>query len=183
MRWQWLLIDRILSRCLGIKPLREDDTGVLGIRLRRHCGQPVRIDDGVVVSPGDQLIEIHLDNTWFRRNRNKLEDTRYARRWQVYPAVAEDLKYLAGRLGEGKIYPDAKALLAETTILAPMNRLGFTVVKKPGGWRSRLTVFHHRRLQQTFHLGKGSRERSSPVLADVWMSRSKLLSKYGSASQ
>lgn len=179
--WLWPFLDGIVSRWLGIEPLRKDKIGIISTELRRHRGQPVRLDDGTIITPGDLVIELHMNNAWFLHNRDKAVDSGGEVRWRVSSAFAEDLKYLAGQLAKGKLAAGAKALHAITMLGSPAKRLSFTVTELPEGLRGRLTAFYLSGLRQYYYFGKGEEYttgRKPPPLKEIWMSKSRLLERY-----
>ena len=179
--WLWPLLDRMISRCLRIEPLRKDKTGIINIEHRRHRGLPVRLDDGTTVNPGDPLLELHLNNAWFRHHRRNLADADGEVRWRTTSAFAEDLRYLARQMQEGGPNTEITALHGRTTLSPQAKRLGFTVVALPHRLRQRLTMFYLNGLRRIYYFGKGkgyAKHRKPPILNEVWMSKSRLLERY-----
>jgi len=179
--WLWPFLDRILSKWLGIKPLREDKIGIISIELRRHRSQLVRLDDGTTITPGDLLIELHMNNAWFLHNRRRLTDSVNEVFWRAASAFAEDLRYLARQLAEERFAADVNALHAITTLHSPAQRLGFTIMELPNNLRKRLTTFYLSGLRRIYYFGKGKEyrtQRKPLVLNEIWMSKSRLFEKY-----
>jgi hypothetical protein len=136
--WPWPLLDRVVSKRLGIRPLRLDKPGILAIEMRHHPGQLVRLEDGATVAPGDLLIELHMNNRWFIDNRNDVTRSAGEGRWRVSSAFAEDLRYLARAVTEGKLPAEVTALHGVTLLYPPAQRLGFTVEELPAGLRKQV---------------------------------------------
>ena len=177
----WSLMDKIISKWLGIEPLRKDKMGIISNELRRHRGQPVQLNNGTVIIPGDQIIELHMNNAWFLHERAKLVNSTAGIRWKVSSAFTEDLRYLARHLARGSYAVEIKALHGTTTLYSPAQRLGFTVVEIPKSIRRRLTTFYLSGLRRTYYFGESKEyamQRKPPVLKEVWMSKSRLLEKY-----
>jgi len=178
--WLWPFLDRVFSRWLGIKPLREDRIGIISVELRRHRSRPLKLDDGGEIKPGDLVIELHLNNARFLHERKKTNSPVKAL-WEVTSAFADDLKYLAQQLVEGRFSPEIKAIHGVTLLHAPVRRAGFTVRELPDSLWKRLTRFYHIGLMQTYNLQGAKRLTvgTKPfTLKEMWMSRSKLLEKY-----
>jgi len=179
--WLWPFLDRVISKWLAIEPLRKDKIGIIGIELRRHRGQPIPLDDNTLITPGDLLIELHLNNRWFLRNREKLADSAGEMRWRVSSAFTNDLRYLARQLAEGRFPAGVSALHGMTTLYSPARRLGFTVVELPESLRKRLITFYLSGLRRIYYFGKGKEyatQRKPLALKEIWMSKSRLLEKY-----
>jgi hypothetical protein len=153
--------------------------GIISIEIRRHRGQAVRLDDGTMITSGRLLIELHMNNEWFLRNRGTISNAGEIR-WRVSSAFAKDLGYMAEQLAEGKFPPEVDALHGVTTLHLPAQRLGFTVTELPPGLRQRLVTFYLSGLRRAYYFGKGEEyTRKPPALKEVWMSKSRLLDRYG----
>jgi len=178
--WLWPFLDSVFSWWLGIKPLREDRSGIISIELRRHRGHPLKLDDDGEIKPGDLVIELHLNNARFLQERKQANSPIEAL-WEVTSAFADDLKYLTQQLVEGRFSPEIKAIHGVTLLHAPVRRAGFTVRELPYSLWKRLTCFYHIGLMQTYNLQGAKRLTvgTKPfILKEMWMSRSKLLEKY-----
>ncbi len=175
----WPCLDRIICRCLRIKPLRKDKTGILSIELRRHRGRLIRLDNGTTVGHGDLLVELHMNNTWFVETRRRFKDSPGEMRWLVSLAFVDDLKHLAREMANGKLSGEVKALHGVTMLYPPAQRLGFTVMEFPKSLKKRLIVFYLSGLRHVYYFGKDPVAlRKRPDLKEVWMSRPRLLERY-----
>lgn len=176
----WPFLDILFSWYLRLKPLRQDKIGTINIELRCHRGRPVKLDDGSVISPGDPLIELHLNNAWFLHKKRTI-DSPANMIWEFLSAFSQDIKYLAEQIAEGKFAPEIKAVHGMTLLHRGSQRLGFTVMELPDTPWKRLPQFYLAGLMQTYHL-QGARRLATGtkplVLKEVWMSRLKLLEKY-----
>jgi O-antigen ligase len=172
-------LDRIICKCLMVKPLRRDKTSILSIELRRHKGLLIHLDDDTTVAPGDLLIELHMNNTWFVETRRNLEDSPKEMRWLVSLAFVDDLRHLAKDLADGRLPSKVKALHGVTMLSPPAQRLGFTVMELPKSIRKRLILFYLTGLRHVYYFGRNPVSlRNRPDLKEVWMSRSRLLERY-----
>ncbi len=179
--WLWPFLDKVISKWLAIEPLRKDKIGIIGTELRRHRGRPITLYDDTIITPGDLLIELHMNNAWFLHNRVKLTDSAGEVRWRVSSAFSNDLRYLARQLAEGRFPAGVSALHGITTLYSPARRLGFTVVELPESLRKRLITFYLSGLRRIYYFGKGKEyatQRKPLALKEIWMSKSRLLEKY-----
>lgn len=176
----WPFLDIIFSWYLRLKPLRQDKIATINIELRCHRGRPVKLDDGSVISPGDPLIELHLNNAWFLHKKRTINSPANMI-WELRSAFSEDLKYLAEQIAEGKFAPEIKAVHGMTLLDRASQRLGFTVMELPDTPWKHLRRFYLAGLMQAYHL-QGARRLATGtkplVLKELWMSRLKLLEKY-----
>ncbi len=180
--WLFRSLDSLVSKFLGAEPLRKDKIGTVKIKLRRYRGHPVKLDDGCRVQTGAPVIELHLNNTWFLYKRRT---TNFATvvGWEFASAFYDDLKYLAQQIMEGKWGDGIKAIYGVTLLHSWTRRLGFTVVELPNSLWEYLVRFYLYGLMQAYGFRREGKPatRVKPYIArEIWMSRHKLLRKYGS---
>ena len=179
----WLFLDGMVSWYLNSKPLRQDKITTINVRLRRRRGEPVKLDDGSVVNPGDLLIEIHLNNDWFLRKKDMM-DLPGKTGLEFLAAFSEDLKYLAKQVSDGTFASEIKAVHGRTLLRQGHGNqvLGFTVMDLPDSpWR-RLSQFYLAGLRQAYYPERARRPvaKAKPLVKkEIWMSRKKLLQLYG----
>ena len=65
----WPVIDKLLRAIYHIRPLKADGSGIIHFNLRRYKGPTKILNDGSKVETGDTIIELHLNNDWFKRRR------------------------------------------------------------------------------------------------------------------
>ena len=179
----WLFLDIMVSWYLNSKPLRQDKITTINLRLRRHRGEPVKLDDGSVVNPKDLLIELHLNNTWFLRKRTMMHSPGKIG-WEFLSAFSEDLNYLAQQVSEGIFASEIKAIHARTLLRQDQGsqRLGFTVMDLPNTLWRRLSQFYLAGLRQAYYPERARRPiaKAKPLVRkEIWMSMRKLLQSYG----
>jgi len=177
----WPVIDRLLRSIYHIKPLKTDGSGIICYDLRRYKG-PIRIlNDGSEVRTGDTIIELHLNNDWFKRRRKlNLRASQSPR--EFLGCFAQDLHFLAQQITSG-MFGNITALHGSTLLDVAARRLGFQVDEIPDSLWKKGGRFYMAGLMQVYHLRgdevAGLREKSWE-LKEVWLSRAALLTKYGS---
>jgi hypothetical protein len=176
----WPVIDRLLRSIYHIKPLKTDGSGIICYDLRRYKG-PIRIlNDGSEVRTGDTIIELHLNNDWFKRRRKlNLRASQSPR--EFLGCFAQDLHFLAQQITSG-MFGNITALHGSTLLDVAARRLGFQVDEIPDSLWKKGGRFYMAGLMQVYHLrgDKLSRIREkSWELKEVWLSRAALLTKYG----
>ncbi|MFC1956461.1 hypothetical protein ACFLWZ_08130 [Chloroflexota bacterium] len=179
----WLFLDGMVSWYLHSKPLRQDKITTINVRLRRRRGEPVKLDDGSVVNPGDPLIEIHLNNDWFLRKKDMMHLPGNIG-WEFLSAFSEDLKYLAKQVSDGTFASEIKAVHGRTLLRQNhgSQRLGFTVMDLPDSPWGRLSQFYLAGLRQAYYPERARRPvaKVKPLVRkEIWMSGKKLLQRYG----
>ena len=179
----WLFLDVMVSWYLNSKPLRQDKITTINVRLRRRRGEPVKLDDGSVVNPGDLLIEIHLNNDWFLRKKDMIHLPGKIG-WEFLSAFSEDLKYLAKQVSDGTFASEVKAVHGRTLLRQDQGnqRLGFTVMDLPDSRWRHLSQFYLAGLRQAYYPERARRTvaKAKPLFRkEIWMSRKKLLQTYG----
>jgi hypothetical protein len=176
----WPVIDRLLRSIYHIKPLKTDGSGIICYDLRRYKG-PIRVlNDGSEVRTEDTIIELHLNNDWFKRRRKMSLRASQSPR-EFLGCFAQDLLFLAQQITSGK-FGNITALHGNTLLDVAARRLGFQVDEIPDSLWKKGGRFYMAGLMQVYHLrgDKLSRIREkSWELKEVWLSRAALLIKYG----
>ena len=176
----WPVVDRLLRSTYHIKPLKADSSGIICFDLRRYKG-PIRVlNDGSKVRTGDTILELHLNNAWFKRRRKlNLRASQSPR--EFLGCFAQDLHFLAQQITSG-MFGNITALHGSTLLDVAARRLGFQVDKLPDSLWKKGGRFYMAGLMQVYHLrgDKVSRLREKPrELKEVWLSRAALLTRYG----
>ena len=65
----WPVIDKLLRVIYHIRYLKADGSSIICLELRRYKGSTRILNDGSKVKTGDTIIELHLNNAWFKRRR------------------------------------------------------------------------------------------------------------------
>jgi peptidoglycan-N-acetylglucosamine deacetylase len=180
----WPLADRLLRAVRHIKPLIADDSGIIRFSLGRHKGPTRVLNDGTEVKGGDAIVEIHLNNDWFKRRRDLNLSASQSPR-EFLGCYAEELRILARQVAGG-MFGDIVALHGVTLLDVAARRLGFQVDELPDSLWKRGARFYMVGLMRVYHLRGGGvpnlREKAWEV-KEIWLSRKLLLNKYGSAQQ
>ena len=176
----WPVVDRLLRSIYHIKPLKADSSGIICFDLRRYKG-PIRVlNDGSKVRTGDTILELHLNNAWFKRRRKlNLRASQSPR--EFLGCFAQDLHFLAQQITSG-MFGNITALHGSTLLDVAARRLGFQVDKLPDSLWKKGGRFYMAGLMQVYHLrgDKVPRLREKPwELKEVWLSRAALLTRYG----
>jgi hypothetical protein len=176
----WPVADRLLRVIYHIRPLKADDSGIIRFNLRHYKGPARVLNDGSKVKTGDTIIELHLNNAWFKRRRNlNLRASQSPRKF--LGCFAQDLRILAQQIASGML-GNITALHGSTILHVAARRLGFQVDELPDSLWKKGARFYMAGLMQVYHLRgdevSGLREKSWE-LKEVWLSRAALLTRYG----
>ena len=177
----WPIIDRLIIISYHIKPLRTDENSIICLELRRYKGRPIMLSDGSKVTAGDRIIELHLNNAWFRKRR-EVTPIASGLYWEVLQWFAKDLSYLAKQLADGTFGRSITALHGITFLHMGARRLGFQIEELPNALWKRLTQFYLTGLMQIFHPQGRERVKANgkPLeIKGIWLSKAELLRKYG----
>jgi len=165
-----------------VKPLRSDGNDIICVRLRRYNACPVTLGDGTEIKTGDRIIELHLNNAWFKKRR-KPNLKAPSLPWEGLYCFTQDLSFLAEQIGSGTF--DRVTALHGTTLLHGLaRRLGFQVEELPNTLWKKGAKLYIVGLMQIYHLGIAERFKAAgkPLeLKDIWLSRTALLRRYGTA--
>jgi hypothetical protein len=157
-------------------------SGVLVVEVRRNNGHTVTLADGSEIKAGDTILELHLNNNWFKqRHKLNLTTSRMARDMLV--SFAHDLGILAKELDDG-VFSNCAALHGCTHIGVAARRLGFQAEELPNSLWKRFARFYISGLAQVYGPRRSGASRpNGPVeLQEVWLSKRELLRRYGSTS-
>ena len=176
----WPVVDRLLRSIYHIKPLKDDGSSIICFDLRRYDGPIKVLNDGSKVRTGDTIIELHLNNSWFKRRRKlNLRASQSPR--EFLGCFAQDLHFLAKQI-TSEMFGNITALHGSTLLDVAARRLGFQVDTLPDSLWKKGGRFYMAGLMRVYHLrgDKVSRIREKPwELKEVWLSRAALLTKYG----
>ncbi|MHC1578901.1 MAG: YkoP family protein [Dehalococcoidia bacterium] len=176
----WPAVDRLLRAIYQIRPLRGDDSSIIRFNLRRYKGPVTVLNDGSRVKTGDTIIELHLNNDWFRRRRKlNLKASQSPR--EFLAAFAHDLRFLAEQVNDGA-FGNITALHGSTILDIAARRLGFQVNELPDNLWKKGARFYMAGLLQVYHLRGGEvleLKEKTWELKEVWLSRAALMSSYG----
>ncbi len=176
----WPVADRLLRMIYGIRPLKADDNGIIRFNIRRYKSPTKILADGSEVKTGDTIIELHLNNAWFKRRRKlNLKASQSPR--EFLGCFTQDLRFLAQQVTSG-MFGNITALHGSTTLYVAARRLGFQIDVLPDSLWNKGARFYMTGLMQVYHLRgdevPGLREKPWE-LKEVWLSRAALLTKYG----
>ncbi|MGA8849337.1 MAG: hypothetical protein WB564_05890 [Dehalococcoidia bacterium] len=176
----WPVADRILRVIYRIRPLKGDDSSIIRFNLYHYKDSTKVLNDGSEVKTGDTIIELHLNNDWFKRRRNLNLNAPQSPR-EFLGCFAQDLHLLAQQVASGR-FGNITALHGITILHVAARRLGFQVDELPASLWNRGARFYMAGLMQVYHLRgdevSGLREKPWE-LKEVWLSRAALLTKYG----
>jgi hypothetical protein len=174
------VVDRLLIVIYHIRPLKADDSGIIRFHLRHYKGPTKVLNDGSKVKTGDTIIELHLNNAWFKRRR-KLNFGASQSPREFLGCFAQDLHLLARQIASG-MFGNITALHGSTLQHVAATRLGFQVEELPDSLWKKGARFYIAGLMQVYHLRgdevSGLREKPWE-LKEVWLSRAALLTRYG----
>ena len=163
-----------------VKPLRGDGNDILCMKLRRHNAPPITLGDGSEIKTGDRIIELHLNNAWFKKMR-KLNLEASSSLGESLHCATQDLSFLAEQIDSG-MFDKVTALHGITPQHAIARRMGFQVDELPDTLWKKCAEFYVAGLMQIYFLGTTERFKitGKPVkLKEVWLSRAAFLRRYG----
>ena len=176
----WPGADKLLRAIYRTKPVRADDSGIIRFNLHRYKGSTRVLNDGTEVKIGDTVLELHLNNAWFKRRRElNLKASQSPR--EFLGCFAQDLRFLAQQIASG-LFSNVTALHGITLLDVAARRLGFQDNELPDSLWNRGACFYMTGLMQVYHLRGdevvGLRGKTWE-LKEVWLSKAALLTKYG----
>lgn len=154
--------------------------GIMAIEVRHYKKNTLTLADGSEIKAGDTVLEIHINNNWFKERRKFNLTTSQLLR-QMLVSFTKDLSILAGKIDEG-IFGDVAALRGCTHLGSGARYLGFQVRKLPDTTWKKWAQFYLAGLVQVYDPRRNKIFRSNrPIeLKEVWLSKTELFRKYGS---
>jgi len=176
----WPVIDKLLQVVYHIRPLKADGSSIICLDLRHYKGPSRVLNDGSKVKTGDTIIELHLNNAWFKARR-KLNMKASHSVGEIMGCLEQDLCFLAQQVVNG-MFEGVAALHGNTFLHIGAKRLGFQVEELPNSLWKKGARFYMAGLMQVYHLRgdevSGLREKPWE-LKEVWLSKAALLTRYG----
>ncbi|ABO49182.1 polysaccharide deacetylase [Desulforamulus reducens MI-1] len=177
LRRLWQVWELCFDRIAGLKPVGNE--GLFRLAVRSYRGQTLKLPDGTLLSPGDKVIELHLNNDFLQQLTTKarsLEATAIA----LLRETRRSLPLLAKFISQDPACNGTKALIGITMIHRGTPQLGFTVYDLSPRIRS-LVAWYQRWLLFLMHPGGLShirRQWSKLVPKKVIITRNELLNRY-----
>jgi hypothetical protein len=173
----WPSIDYLLCQYHHVRHL-DGGSGIMVIEIKRYKKNTFTLSDGSVIRPGDTILELHLNNNWFKKKR-KLNLTTPQLNRQILASFARDLSVLSVKIGDGTL-DDVVALHGCTHLGRGARRLGFQVEALPDTTWKKWARFYLAGLVRVY--GARRKEFSAldelPELEEVWLSIPELLKRY-----
>lgn len=171
----WSSADRLVRRLSGITDM--PDSKIWRIALRRYRGREWTMHDGSVLKPGEQYIELHVNND---RYMALMDENTSVERASIIAMreVLNGLPQLAEYMRSEKKLENVNVVMGITLLHRGLGRIGFTVADMKPGIIKTLTGWYERWLLGVFHPGgfkKQYREKLSPKY--VIITRQELMNK------
>jgi hypothetical protein len=175
----WPLIDGLLRRYHHVRTLSAG-SGIMAVEVRRYERNAITLADGSETKAGDTILELHMNNNWFKERR-KLNPTTSCLTREVLVSFAQDLGILAQQIDNG-IFGGVTALHGCSHLGIFARRLGFQVEELPNSLWRKWAQFYLAGLMQVYDPrgNESFKSHRPPELKEVWLSKQELLRRYGS---
>ncbi|WP_379160308.1 polysaccharide deacetylase family protein [Paenibacillus sp. sgz5001063] len=165
----WLAWEQLFQLMFRLKTISPADP-FLHYRIRKYQGGPVQMEGGELLSKGDKVIELHIDNKQlFELGVHSRSSAQLAIR--MIRRMEKDLPVLAQRIAADVDLAEAKALYGVSMINRGPEKFGFMVLDLPNGWFARSTKFYLSILLSVIHPAGGARlkERSEVLVPKMML--------------
>ncbi|MEK3987228.1 polysaccharide deacetylase family protein [Paenibacillus sp. VTT E-133280] len=160
----WLAWEQVFQVLFQLKTINPADP-FMHYRMRKYQGEPVELGDGTLLSKGDKVIELHIDNRQlFELGIHSRSSAQLAIR--MIRRMEKGLPMLAEVIADDVNLAQAKALYGVSMINRGPEKFGFSVHDLPDGIFARSTKFYLKILLSVIHPDGGARlkERSEVLV-------------------
>jgi hypothetical protein len=162
----WASWERLMLKVHPLQPIQAG--GLFLYRVERYRGPGLRLADGTEITPGDAIVELHLDN----RRLAAMRTERGYGTWRAVHRLRADLVALGSRIACGGLGPivavHGVSLLGEAGAV-----LGFEVRELRHGWRMAFVRYFLAGIDAVYHPAGLGRLEGRPLgrwPSEVWMS-------------
>ncbi|MEG6521859.1 polysaccharide deacetylase family protein [Desulfotomaculum sp. 1211_IL3151] len=179
LRRLWQVWEMCFARMAGLKSAGNDEHVLFRLAVRNYRGKVMQLPDGTLLTPGDRVIELHLNNDFLQKlttTGRSLEATAMA----LLRETRRSLPLLARAISQDPACQGTKALIGITMIHRGTSQLGFTVCDLSPFIRF-MVAWYQRWLLFLLHPGGLShlrRQWSKLVPKKVVISKQELLRRY-----
>lgn len=172
--WDWY--ERSWADWFRIEPVTDDSA--VSLSVTRHRGLAVRLQDGTEIQDGELVGELHLSRDRLMRFHRDLPPREVV--FALRRNIEQGLRALAALVAEHPRYRHLRAFHAASLFWRETKVLGFEPRPMEMSWARRVLEWYMRMLLARDHpLGRQRLQRSSRDIGVVWVSRTKLLSRFG----
>ncbi|MCR8655780.1 polysaccharide deacetylase family protein [Paenibacillus endoradicis] len=128
----WLTWEKVFHQVMRLKDIKSSNGSMFHYRLIKYKGKPLPLNNGEVLSHGDQIVELHFDN-------KKLSQIAFASKNPLVVAVKtireveRALPALALQITDEAKNTPIKAIQGITMINRGADKLGFSIHDMPNG--------------------------------------------------
>jgi len=172
--WDWY--ERSWNDWFRVEPVTDDSAVALSVT--RYRGPAVRLEDGTEIQDGELVGELHLNRDRLLRFHHDLPPREVV--FALRRNIEHGLRSLAALVAEHPRYRHLRAFHAASLFWRETKVLGFEPKPMEMSWTRRVLQWYMRMLMARDHpLGRQRLQRSPRDIGVVWVSRTKLLSRYG----
>lgn len=156
----WLLWEKIFHVVFQLKTPNPEDP-IFHFRIRPYHGEPVAMNDGKALKPGDQVMELHFDNKKLYEIGTRSRTT-VQLAIQMIRGVEKTLPLLAKYVIDHPELSEVKALYGVSMINRGPEQFGFIITDLPRGWFASSTKIYLKLLMSVIHPAGTSRLKEQP---------------------
>ncbi|WP_052703028.1 polysaccharide deacetylase family protein [Paenibacillus beijingensis] len=157
----WMLWESAFHVLFRLKPVSGGaDEPAFHYRMTTYGGPPVKLEDGVTLSKGDPIAELHFDNRMLQ-NVARHSSSPLGVAIHLLRVMEKALPLLASSLLADPKAENIRAVYGITMIHRGASRLGFDVVELPENWFARISRIYLRLLFRILTSNRAPRKKRS----------------------
>lgn len=175
----FILWEKIFAKLHHIYTVENSPYGLLRMSIHPYSGNPLPLEDGSTLQPGEYVAELHISNTVIYSG--KVGNVTVASDIHLLPLFREEIQNLARLARDGKLDPRVKALWGITLFGPGVRRMGFQMRPLPPGKNAAMLRAWMGFLRWIFSpptAHRRSKTSATRQAQEFWMSIKYLVEKY-----
>lgn len=139
------------------------------IDVQKYNGKEVKLSDGAIISKGDKVIELHLNNS-------KMNNIKKGELKKIVHIIDLEMELLSKEINNNDELINSKAIYGRTVLYPLVIKKGFDVIDINKKGMKLFLSFWDNIIKVVFSSGNEKFKKREPK--EIWISRDKLIARY-----